>query len=238
MANYTEHYQLHQWEPSDNFLRTDFNQDFARIDTGMRAAKAQAERLYQLAFGFAEFRGDEHLLDLYCGAGAPGLLLAADYAALLGLEQDAKAVKLARINAASQGQRHCRYEAGDAALRLERLADCDSNALWPTILADGRGEQDGNADGFQQNAGDRPTASYPTATDALVDPPRAGLSPRALDALLRIAPERILYISCNPSTLARDMARIRKNYTLKALAAVDLFPHTPHLECVSLWCKD
>ena len=45
MANYTEHYQLHQWEPSDNFLRTDFNQDFARIDTGIRAAKAQAERL-------------------------------------------------------------------------------------------------------------------------------------------------------------------------------------------------
>ena len=42
MANYTEHYQLHQWEPSDSFLRTDFNQDFARIDTGMRAAKAQA----------------------------------------------------------------------------------------------------------------------------------------------------------------------------------------------------
>ena len=45
MANYTEHYQLHQWEPSDSFLRTDFNQDFARIDTGIRAAKAQAERL-------------------------------------------------------------------------------------------------------------------------------------------------------------------------------------------------
>ena len=45
MANYTEHYQLHQWEPSDSFLRTDFNQDFARIDTGMRAAKVQAERL-------------------------------------------------------------------------------------------------------------------------------------------------------------------------------------------------
>ena len=47
MANYTEHYQLHQWEPSDSFLRTDFNQDFARIDTGMRAAKAQAERLIE-----------------------------------------------------------------------------------------------------------------------------------------------------------------------------------------------
>ena len=47
MANYTEHYQLHQWEPSDSFLRTDFNQDFARIDTGIRAAKAQAERLEQ-----------------------------------------------------------------------------------------------------------------------------------------------------------------------------------------------
>lgn len=210
---------------------------FFQVNTG--AAQVLARTVCgMLTAADADAANQRGLLDLYCGAGAPGLLLAADYAALLGLEQDAKAVKLARINAASQGQRHCRYEAGDAALQLERLADCDSNALWPTILADGRGEQDGNADGFQQNAGDRPTASYPTATDALVDPPRAGLSPRALDALLRIAPKRILYISCNPSTLARDMARIRKNYTLKALAAVDLFPHTPHLECVSLWCKD
>ena len=45
MATYTANYQLHQWVPEDNFLRTDFNQDFARIDAGIRAAKAQAEEL-------------------------------------------------------------------------------------------------------------------------------------------------------------------------------------------------
>ena len=79
------------------------------------------------------------------------------------------------------------------------------------------------------------SASIPQATDALADPPRAGLSPRALDALMQIAPDRILYISCNPATLARDAAQLRNRYSLERLEAVDLFPHTPHLECLSLW---
>ena len=178
------------------------------------------------------------LLDLYCGVGAPGLLLVADYAALLGLEQDAKAVRLAKINAASHGQAHCRYEAGDAALLLERLAGFGPNKMWPTILThDQTTQSDDAADAYESEPGLSGGNPYPTVTDALVDPPRAGLSPRALDGLLRIAPERIIYISCNPSTLARDAARICKHYTLEALAAVDLFPHTPHLECVSLWRK-
>lgn len=178
------------------------------------------------------------LLDLYCGVGAPGLLLASDYAALLGLEQDSKAVKLAKINAASPGQRHCLYEAGDAALRLEKLAACDPQEMWATIREAGHGPHgEDAADMGEAELESRKGKSHPTATDALVDPPRAGLSPRALDALLRIAPERILYISCNPATLARDAAQISKHYSLEALHAVDLFPHTSHLECVSLWSK-
>ena len=178
------------------------------------------------------------LLDLYCGVGAPGLLLATDYAALLGLEQDAKAVKLAKINAISHGQNHCQYEAGDAALRLERLAACGAQEIWPNILTLALTIKGDDAiDAHESEPGSHTGQIPPTATDALVDPPRAGLSPRALDALLRIAPESILYISCNPSTLARDAAQICKHYTLKALTAVDLFPHTPHLECVSLWRK-
>ena len=178
------------------------------------------------------------LLDLYCGVGAPGLLLAADYAALLGLEQDTKAVRLAKFNAASHDQAHCRYEAGDAALQLDQLAACEPGELWSTILSPEKSGQDSGASGDQANDDDIQRGElHPTATDALVDPPRAGLSPRALDALLRIAPQSILYISCNPSTLARDAAQICKHYTLESLAGVDLFPHTPHLECVSLWRK-
>ncbi|WP_374288955.1 class I SAM-dependent RNA methyltransferase [Desulfovibrio desulfuricans] len=179
------------------------------------------------------------LLDLYCGVGAPGLLLAADYTALLGLEQDARAVKLAKINAANSGLRHCRYEAGDAAQRLERLAACGAQNMWAathsqTALGD---NEAADAATDAANPALHAGATLPSVTDALVDPPRAGLSPRALDALLRIAPKRILYISCNPSTLARDAAQLRCRYRLERLAVVDLFPHTPHLETLSLWRK-
>ena len=110
--------------------------------------------------------------------------------------------------------------------------------MWATIREAGHGAHGEQApDSYEAELDARKGQIHPTVTDALVDPPRAGLSPRALDALLRIAPERILYISCNPATLARDAAQISKHYKLKALQAVDLFPHTPHLECVSLWCK-
>lgn len=70
---------------------------------------------------------------------------------------------------------------------------------------------------------------------ALADPPRAGLAPRVLDSLLKLRPQRILYISCNPATLARDAQALQTRYRLNRLAGVDLFPHTPHLECLSLW---
>ena len=141
--------------------------------------------------------GGEELLDLYCGVGAPGLLLAPAFSRLYGVEQDARAVALARENAAGLSVDHCRYAAGDAALLLqERTA---------------------------------------TADMVLADPPRAGLAPAALAALLRLRPRSILYISCNPATLARDAALLREGYRLARLAAVDLFPHTPHVECLSLW---
>lgn len=70
---------------------------------------------------------------------------------------------------------------------------------------------------------------------ALADPPRAGLAPQALDSLLKLRPRRILYISCNPATLARDARALQTGYALERLKGVDLFPHTPHLECLSLW---
>ena len=109
--------------------------------------------------------------------------------------------------------------------------------MWATIHALGQESPEQLADVPVPAPTKHSEQTYPTVTDALVDPPRAGLSPRALDALLRIAPERILYISCNPATMARDAAQISKYYRLRELAAVDLFPHTPHIECVSLWCK-
>ena len=68
---------------------------------------------------------------------------------------------------------------------------------------------------------------------ALVDPPRAGLHPRVVDSLLELAPETLVYVSCNARAAARDLpALLAGGYALRGAVALDLFPHTPHLECV------
>jgi 23S rRNA (uracil1939-C5)-methyltransferase len=67
----------------------------------------------------------------------------------------------------------------------------------------------------------------------VVDPPRAGLHPRALALLARLGPERIVYVSCNPRSALRDLAALRRRgYRQESAEPVDLFPHTPHVECV------
>lgn len=68
----------------------------------------------------------------------------------------------------------------------------------------------------------------------VVDPPRKGLSPEVVDTLLEMAPQRIVYVSCDPATLARDLKTLCQNYTLARAAAVDMFPRTHHVETVCL----
>jgi 23S rRNA (uracil1939-C5)-methyltransferase len=67
----------------------------------------------------------------------------------------------------------------------------------------------------------------------ITDPPRAGMHPRVLKALLEIAPPRIIAVSCNPATLARDLVVLLERYQIESLQPFDLFPHTPHIECLA-----
>lgn len=70
---------------------------------------------------------------------------------------------------------------------------------------------------------------------AVLDPPRAGCEPAALAEILRLGPERLVYISCEPSTHARDLsALVRGGYRVRRVAIVDMFPHTYHIESVAL----
>ena len=73
-----------------------------------------------------------------------------------------------------------------------------------------------------------------TAEVVVADPPRAGFHPKALHALMTLGARRIVYVSCNPSTLARDLGElVRGGYRLEWVQPVDMFPHTPHIEAVA-----
>ncbi|MBI5094709.1 MAG: 23S rRNA (uracil(1939)-C(5))-methyltransferase RlmD [Candidatus Hydrogenedentes bacterium] len=67
----------------------------------------------------------------------------------------------------------------------------------------------------------------------ILDPPRAGLHPKAIRALLELKPRNILYVSCKPSVLAQELKSLAEIYAIRKLWAVDLFPHTPHVEAVA-----
>jgi 23S rRNA (uracil1939-C5)-methyltransferase len=90
-------------------------------------------------------------------------------------------------------------------------------------------------------AGDARRALRPLVEEArrpdvvVVDPPRAGLSQKIVRRLLEPRPRRIVYVSCNPTTLAPNARQmVDAGYELVAVKPVDMFPHTPHIECVAL----
>jgi 23S rRNA (uracil1939-C5)-methyltransferase len=97
----------------------------------------------------------------------------------------------------------------------------------------------GNAAFFAGNVGEALRELRDRAGDpqvVVVDPPRAGLAGKALKRLGEVAAPRVVYVSCNPTTLAGDLKRLRDDYGYELVRArpVDMFPHTPHVECVAL----
>ena len=77
-------------------------------------------------------------------------------------------------------------------------------------------------------------ARYGRPDVVITDPPRAGMHPDVVKTILRAAPERIVYVSCNPATQARDLHDLDADYRVEAVQPVDMFPHTPHVENVVL----
>ena len=68
----------------------------------------------------------------------------------------------------------------------------------------------------------------------ITDPPRAGMHEDVVRVILKAAPGRIVYVSCNPATQARDLALLGQDYRVERVQPVDMFPHTPHVENVVL----
>jgi 23S rRNA (uracil1939-C5)-methyltransferase len=65
------------------------------------------------------------------------------------------------------------------------------------------------------------------------DPPRAGMHKDVVNKIMELSPKKIVYVSCNPSTMARDCAILKEKYELVKVQPVDMFPHTYHIEAVA-----
>ena len=67
-----------------------------------------------------------------------------------------------------------------------------------------------------------------------VDPPRSGLDAKTIKTIIKVRPQKIVYISCNPDTLVDNLFLLEKDYDIKVVQPVDMFPFTGHVECVTV----
>ena len=72
----------------------------------------------------------------------------------------------------------------------------------------------------------------------VVDPPRKGLTPELIETIVQMAPDRVVYVSCDPATMARDLKLFSdNNYSVKEITPCDMFPRTSHVECVVMMSR-
>ncbi len=164
----------------------------------------QMERLYQKALSYAELRGTETVWDLYCGIGTISLFLAQKAGKVYGVEVVPEAIENAKENAKLNGLGNTEFFVGRAE---------DVLPSW-----------------YEEHKG---TGSRGATPDVIVvDPPRKGCDEACLETMVRMQPKRIVYVSCDPATLARDLKYLCQNgYELKRIAPCDMFPQTVHCEC-------
>lgn len=161
------------------------------------------ELLYGIAKERAGLSGGELLLDLYCGIGTIGLSMADRAGEVMGMEIVPEAVECARANAARNGISNATFACGDAS---------DPKGLLKKA-AEAKGDLSGAV--------------------VILDPPRKGTTKELIEGIAEAGVGRVVYISCNPDTLARDCAVFRENgYEIGTVTPVDLFPRTGHVETV------
>lgn len=171
----------------------------------------QTEKLYGLALDYAGLTGNETVWDLYCGIGTISLFLAKKAKQVYGVEIVPQAIDDARNNAKINDITNAEFYVGKAEEVLpEYYKEYEKTHNGETVHAD----------------------------VIVVDPPRKGCEESLLQTIVDMQPEKVVYVSCDSATLARDVKFLRaKGYELKDVTPVDQFPHTVHVETVVLLSK-
>lgn len=166
----------------------------------------QTEKLYGLALEYADLHGEETVWDLYCGIGTISLFLAQKAKQVYGVEIIPQAIENAKRNAVKNGIENAEFFVGKSEEVLPEFYEKEAAA--------GRKAH---------------------ADVIVVDPPRKGCDEKLLETIVKMAPDRVVYVSCDSATLARDLKILCENgYELKRARAVDQFCHTVHTESVCL----
>ena len=168
----------------------------------------QTEKLYGLALDYAGLTGNETVWDLYCGIGTISLFLAKKAKQVYGVEIVPQAIDDARNNAKINDITNAEFYVGKA------------EEVLPEYYKEYEKTHNGEA---------------AHADVIVVDPPRKGCEESLLQTIVDMQPEKVVYVSCDSATLARDVKFLRANgYELKDVTPVDQFPHTVHVETVVL----
>jgi 23S rRNA (uracil1939-C5)-methyltransferase len=146
------------------------------------------------------------LIDAYCGTGFFAKALLDKFARVIGIDWDRFAIAAANANATEKES----YIAGDVE---------DVEAAVSAALSSG--------DIQAQTLGTSAT------TTMIIDPPATGLTERVRKAITDLAPETLIYVSCNPPTLARDLKELKQRFALNSITPLDMFPQTAEIEVIA-----
>ncbi len=174
----------------------------------------QTDKLYGQAIEYAALTGSETVWDLYCGIGTITLSMAGSAGKVYGVEIIPEAIEDAKNNARNNGIKNAEFYCGKA------------EAVLPEFYEKKRVSAEGGA---------MPeSALHPDVI--VVDPPRKGCDEKCLETMLKMSPSRIVYVSCDSATLARDLRILCDGgYELKKVRPCDMFPWSGHVEsCVLL----
>lgn len=184
----------------------------------------QTEKLYRIAMEYAELTGTETVWDMYCGIGTISLFLSRRAGHVYGVEVVPQAIEDARKNAEINGISNVEFFVGKAEEVVPRYYEekrreaAEAEKGKEAIENGGRAEASG-------------TGMHPDVV--VVDPPRKGCAQVLLATICQMAPERVVYVSCDSATLARDVKYLCENgYRYVKGRPVDQFGHSGHVECV------
>ena len=196
----------------------------------------QTEKLYSLALEYAGLTGKETVWDLYCGIGTISLFLAGHAGKVCGVEIVPQAIDDAKENARRNGIENAEFYVGKAEEvlpefyeRLSRTADAAGEDAKKGRHRADVVEREALENGEHHADGAGQDMLHPDVI--VVDPPRKGCDEACLDTMLKMRPGRIVYVSCDSATLARDLKVLCEGgYEVKKVRAVDQFGMTVHVE--------